>query len=217
MRRLCVPFTSLPNRLIPHNDGTSQTSGETALLRRLILTALVAFPVASASAATVEGVTMPDARMVSGTQLVLNGMGLRTYSILGIRIYVAGLYLERRSSDAEAILRSPEKKLLDIRFLRDVDAENGQKSWRTGFANNCQPPGCTVNQADVDRFISHVPAVRRGDESVMLFTSKGAVVTFNGRSMGDINDPHFAYVMLRTFLGPAPASPQLKRALLGQE
>jgi Chalcone isomerase-like len=181
------------------------------------LAALAAFPVASVSAATLEGVTMPDARMVSGTQLVLNGMGLRTYSILGIRIYVAGLYLERRSSDAEAILRSPEKKLLDVRFLRDVDAENARKSWRTGFANNCQPPTCTVNQADVDRFISHVPAVRRGDESVMLFTSKGAVVTFNGRSMGDIDDPHFANVMLRTFLGPAPASQQLKRALLGLE
>ena len=31
----------------------------------------------------------------------LNGIGLRTYSILGIPIYVAGLYLERRSGFLE--------------------------------------------------------------------------------------------------------------------
>jgi hypothetical protein len=188
-----------------------------ALVRKLIVAMLLVIPVASAPAATVEGVTMPDARMVGGTQLVLNGMGLRTYSVLGIRIYVAGLYLERRSHDAEAILRSPEKKLLDVRFLRDVDAEKALESWRTGFANNCQPPACIVSQADVERFISHVPAVRRGDESILLFTARGAFVTFDGRPMGDINDPHFAYVLLRTFLGPAPASENLKRALLGLE
>jgi Chalcone isomerase-like len=190
-------------------------SGGMVLIRNLILTALVAISVSSASAATVDGVTMPDARMVSGRQLVLNGIGERTYSILGIRIYVAALYLEQRSHDAEAILRSPQTKLLNIRFMRDVGEEDARKSWRTGFANNCQPPSCTVNQADVNEFIAHVPAVHRGDESILLFTSKGAVVTFNGRPMGDINDPHFAYVLLRTFLGPAPASPELKQALLG--
>jgi len=187
------------------------------LIRKLIVAMLVAIPIASAPAATVEGVTMPDARMVGGTQLVLNGMGLRTYSFLNVRIYVAGLYLERRSHSADSILRSPETKLLYVRFLRDVDAEKAQDSWRTGFANNCQPPACVVSQADVERFIAHVPAVRRGDESVLLFTSRGAVVTFNGRPMGDINDPHFAYALLRTFLGPAPASENLKRALLGLE
>jgi Chalcone isomerase-like len=187
------------------------------VVRRLILAALVTIPMCSASSATIDGVTMPDVRMVGGRQLVLNGMGIRTYSFLGIRIYIAGLYLEQRSNHAEAILRSPETKLIDIRFLRDVDAEDGQKSWRTGFANNCQPPSCSLNQADVERFISQVPTVHQGDQSMLLFTSKGAVVTFNGRTMGDINDPHFTYVMLRTFLGPAPSSPQLKRALLGQE
>jgi Chalcone isomerase-like len=38
----------------------------------------------------------------------LNGIGLRTFSVLGIRIYVAGLYLERRNSDTDTILHSQE-------------------------------------------------------------------------------------------------------------
>ena len=47
---------------------------------------------------------MPDTRVVDGTQMRLNGIGLRTFSALGIRIYVAGLYLERRNGDPETIL-----------------------------------------------------------------------------------------------------------------
>ena len=52
---------------------------------------------------------------------------------------------------------------------------------------------------------------------MMVWTSKGAVVTFNGKPLGDINDPRLAETLLRTFLGPVPPSPRLKRELLGQE
>jgi hypothetical protein len=183
----------------------------------LTVAAWLIAPFGTAQAAVLAGVTMPDSQVVDGTQLVLNGIGLRTYSILGIKIYVAGLYLAQRSNNAESILNSPGPKVLDIRFLRDVDAEEAHKSWRNGFANNCRPPECSVDQRDVEEFVSRVPAVHDGDESRILFTSKGARLTLNGQLMGNIADPHFAQVLLRTFLGPAPPTPRLKRELLGQE
>jgi len=182
----------------------------------LAFAACVAVPITATHAAELAGVTMPDVRMVDGTRLRLNGIGLRTYSILRIDIYVAGLYLEQPSDNAENILHSQQPKVLDIRFLRDVDAQEAHKSWRNGFANNCRPPECTVDQRDVERFITQVPSVHRGDESQMVFTSKGVPVTFNGQLMGDITDTHFAEVLLRTFLGPAPPTARLKRELLGE-
>jgi hypothetical protein len=188
-----------------------------AMVRGLTLAALLSAPLAAPRAAEMAGVGMPDSQMVDGTRLLLNGIGLRTFSILGIKIYVAGLYLAQRSSNPESILNSPEPKLLDIRFLRDVDAEQAHKSWRNGFANNCRPPECSVDQHDVERFISQVPAVHDGDQSRIVFTSKGARLTLNGQLMGDIADTHFANVLLRTFLGPAPPTARLKRELLGQE
>ncbi len=187
------------------------------MVRGLTAAVLLAAPLAAPRAAELAGVTMPDSQVVDGTRLVLNGIGLRTFSILGIKIYVAGLFLTQRSSNAESILNSPEPKALDIRFLRDVDAEQAHKSWRNGFANNCRPPECSVDQHDVEEFISRVPAVRAGDESRILFTSKGARLTLNGQVMGTITNPHFAQVLLRTFLGPAPPTALLKRELLGQE
>jgi hypothetical protein len=191
--------------------------GIAAMIRGSIVALLVAGPVCAPRAAELAGVTLPDSRVVDGTRLILNGIGLRTYSFLGIKIYVAGLYLPQRSSNAEAILHAREPKVLDIHFLRDVDAEAAHKSWRNGFANNCRPPDCSVDQRDVEQFISRVPAVHDGDESTMVFTSKGVRVSFNGQLMGDITDNHFAEVLLRTFLGPEPPTPRLKRELLGQE
>ena len=122
-----------------------------------------------------------------------------------------------RRAQRRTVAASPDPKVLDIRFLRDVDAEQAHKSWRNGFANNCRPPECSVDQHDVEEFISRVPAVRAGDESQIVFTSKGARLTLNGQLMGNIDDPHFARVLLRTFLGPAPPTARLKRELLGQE
>ena len=185
-----------------------------SMVRALILAAVALASLSASHGADLDGVAMPDARMVDGTPMRLNGIGLRTFSIVGIRVYVAGLYLERRSDNAESILHSPEKKLLDIHFLRDVDAEDARNAWRDGFEQNCRAP-CYLEPRDVQRFLAAVPSMHKGDATTLLFTSKGVHVTCNGRPMGEIADPHFAETILATFIGPEPPTPRLKRELLG--
>jgi hypothetical protein len=91
---------------------------------------------------------MPDAREVDGVPMHLNGIGLRTFSWLGIPIYVAGLYLEHHSSSPDEILHSPNAKLLEIQFLRDVDAGDARKAWQESFEQNCEAP-CSIDPADM--------------------------------------------------------------------
>ena len=184
------------------------------MVRGLILAVVIVVTLSVAHAANLEGVSMPDTRVVDGVQMRLNGIGLRTYSVLGIRIYVAGLYLERRSGDPSTILHSQQRKLLDIRFLRDVGAEDARQAWQESFEQNCKAP-CYLDPRDVQRFLAAVPSVHRGEGSTLLFTSEGADVTFNGRLMGDVPDPQFAELMLATFIGAVPPTPRLKRELLG--
>jgi hypothetical protein len=126
------------------------------MVRGLILAVVALIALSVAHAADMDGVSMPDMRVVNGTQMRLNGIGLRTFSILGIRIYVAGLYLERRSDNTDAILHSPETKLLDIRFLRDVDAKDARKAWHESFEQNCKTP-CYLDPYDEQQFLA-VPA-----------------------------------------------------------
>ena len=47
-----------------------------------------------------QGVNLPDQLQVSGKTLQLNGLGLREATIFKVRVYVAGLYLEQKSTDS---------------------------------------------------------------------------------------------------------------------
>lgn len=165
-------------------------------------------------AAELDGVRMPDEQMVYGTRLLLNGIGVRTYSIFDIRIYVAGLYLQQRSSNPEQIIHSPGLKLLVFHFLHNVSAAEARKAWEEGFKHNCQPP-CFLDPHDVAAFLAGVPAAHRGDTAFLLFSPSGVRITDNGRLLGSINNRHFADVLLDTFIGPVPPTAELKRGLLG--
>ena len=66
-------------------------------------------------AASVAGVTLPDSQQVAGKSLVLNGIGLR--SKMFVKVYVAGMYLEQKSSDAAAIMKSDSPKRIVMHFI----------------------------------------------------------------------------------------------------
>jgi hypothetical protein len=166
-----------------------------------------------AHAAELGNVQIPETLQVDGKTLHLNGYGLRKYSIFGIHIYVASLYLEHLSTDPEEIIRSPETKLLSVRFEHNVSASAARNAWRIGLTNNCKPP-CHLDPKDVERFLADVAAMHSGDNFSLLFTQDGANVTVSGRQIGTISQPQFAEAMLATFLGPKPASPRLKQELL---
>jgi hypothetical protein len=184
-------------------------------MQRVLLLAVVGLILASsARAAELDGVSLPNQQRIGATELRLNGIALRTWSFLEVPVYVAGLYLVHPDSDPARILGSPETKLLDIRFLREVSRTEAQAAWREGFARNCTPP-CELSPADVERFLAAVPAMHKGEQFSILFTAEGAQITAGGRLIGRIADAHFATVMLATFIGPNPPTPRLKRELLG--
>src|SRR5271165_7036093 len=80
-------------------------------------------------AAQLDGVSFPDTTFVGNTKLVLNGVGLRTYSVLAINVYVVGLYLEQPSHDANAILASGGDKVLLLHFVHDVGVDKIRDAW----------------------------------------------------------------------------------------
>src|SRR6478609_8023791 len=75
---------------------------------------------ATANAKGCGGVNLPDTMTVDGKQLLLNGLGLREATLLKIDVYVAGLYLEQRSSDAAKIIEQENTKSVRLSLVRDV-------------------------------------------------------------------------------------------------
>ena len=186
-------------------------------MRKIIaVIALAAFAFAPllANAATLAGVTLPDSVQVAGKTLVLNGVGLRTKFI--VKVYVAGLYLEQKSSDANVIMASDAPKRLVMHFVRDASKNQMTDAFQEGFEKN-SPEAAKSMKADIDRLLSAVTDVKEGQEMVFTYVpGTGTVLSINGQDKVTIADPAFAPVVFSLWLGPKPPNADLKKGLLGQ-
>ena len=172
----------------------------------MLLAALVLF------SATKAGVTLPDTINVDGKTLVLNGLGLREATVLNVDVYVAGLYLEKKSKDAQAIIAAEEPKRLVLRFVRDVDQDDLTKAWTEGFEKN----GGAKLAPKLKQLNDWMGAVKQGESLMFTYLpGKGVTVAINAKTKGTIDGADFARVMWSIFLGPKPPNEGLKTGLLG--
>lgn len=160
------------------------------------------------------GVSFPATETVGNTTLVLNGVGLRTYSIFAVHVYVAGLYLQQPSHDANAILSSSGDKILLLHFVHNVSAEKVRDAWREGLLREC-PASCGIKPGQLSVFLSSVPALHAGETVKFVFSPDGVHVYYDQQLAGYIPDPKFARLMLAVFIGQHTSAPQLRRELLG--
>ena len=171
--------------------------------------------VATASAGKKAGVTMPDTATVGDKSLVLNGMGLREATWLDIDVYVAGLYVEKPSSDPATLIAADGPKLLVLKFVRHVDRDDIVKAWSEGFKNNATVPLAQI-QPLIDRLNTWMPRFANGDTlSFSYVPDKGVEVAINGVRKGAIQGAEFARSLFSIWLGPKPPTGALKRGLLG--
>jgi hypothetical protein len=108
------------------------------------------FGLASAAnlhAASLAGVTLPDIAQV-GTTTLLNGLGLRTKYM--VKVYVAGLYLPQKSSDAVAIINADAPKRIVMHFLHGASKKQMSDAFHESFSDN-MPDAKKTMPADIDR------------------------------------------------------------------
>src|SRR5262249_16208402 len=87
-----------------------------------------------AGAATLAGVQVPDTAQVANTDLVLNGVGLRTKFFF--KIYVGGLYLPQKSTDAVAIVAGTSPNRVLMHMIYEVSKDQFADAWTDGFKDN---------------------------------------------------------------------------------
>ena len=179
--------------------------------------AIAVFLLASASSlrpATLNGVTMPDTIQARGYPLVLNGMGVRTK--VGMKIYVAGLYLQQKSSDADAIINSDAPKRIVLQFTHTVTKNQMADQFNDSFRDN-SPDALAALKSDVDRFVGQFDTVHAGEQMVLTYIpGTGTIFLMNGGEKLTIPGPAFAQLLFSAWLGAKPPSPELKKGLLGQ-
>lgn len=152
---------------------------------------------------------MPNKVKVAGKALVLNGMGIREATVFKVDVYVAGLYLEKKSNDSGSIISSEQAKRLVLKFVREVDREDMVKAWRTGFG------GKGALAARVGKLSAYMADLEEGD--TMTFTylpGKGTEVKVKGKRRGVIEGDDFGRALFAIWLGSSPPNAGLKMGLL---
>jgi hypothetical protein len=169
-----------------------------------------------ALSAELEGVSMPDQVTVDGKQLLLNGMGLREATFLKVDVYVAGLYLETRSSDPQEILDSAQAKRIVMHFVyKKVEQKKIAKGWTEGLEANTGERFARY-RAPLERLNGWMEDMVAGD--TMMFTAvpgKGLEVVVKDQAKGTIDDEEFAREFWAIWLGANPPNAGLKTGLLG--
>jgi hypothetical protein len=187
-------------------------------MKKIIISfAVVMFVVTStfgAYAATLTGVTLPDTAQVGGKTLVLNGLGLRTKVI--VKVYVAGLYLEQKSSDANAIIKSDTPKQIVMKFVHGASKSQMVDAFNESFKDNA-PDALKTMKSDIDRLLGALEPIKVGDQMVFTYLpGTGTSLAINGAEKVTIATPAFAPVLFSVWLGPKPPNGDLKKGMLGQ-
>lgn len=171
---------------------------------------------AGAEGATRDGVTLPDSTEVSGKALPLNGIGIREATIFGVNVYVAGLYLEEKTSDPNVVITSNAPKRIVMHFVRDVGLEDITEAYREGFEKNADGKYATI-EARVQRWNGFMSGMKDGDKMVVTYIpGKGTNVTIRNEDRGTIAGHDFSQVLFRIFVGPNPPNSDLKEGMLGK-
>jgi len=164
-------------------------------------------------AASLGGVNMPNQTTVNGKTLVLNGLGMRTATFLKVRVYVIGLYLETKSSEAKAIIESNQAKRIELHFVHDVTAKELRNGWSEAFESNYQDVASIKDE--ISKFNASMRDVKSGDSIVLEFSGDTVDVLINATRIDSIKGNAFQKAALSIWLGPKPPNKGLKAGILG--
>jgi hypothetical protein len=183
-------------------------------MRNSLILSLALTLALSAAAGELAGVTLPDQASVSGQALVLNGLALRKRFV--VKVYVAGLYLPQKRSDAGAILAADEPRQMRMHFVYSVSREQVCEGWDEGLALNT--PGASAElKAQFQELCGMMEEVPKGQAlSFTYVPGTGTTVEVKGKTKGTIPGKAFADALLASWIGPDPApGAGFKKALLG--
>jgi len=180
----------------------------------LTLLALAGSLTAAPADTTVSGVTLPGTVMVAGQSLVLNGVAVRKKSI--IKVYVAGLYLTAKSTNADAVLAADTPRRMVMQFVYNVGKEKMCEAWDEALANNT-PNASAQLKAEFVTLCGYMDDIKKTQQFVFTYVpGTGTEVSVAGKVKGTIPGKDFADALFKAWIGPKPGPGEgFKNNLMG--
>jgi hypothetical protein len=179
------------------------------------LAVALAFP---AHAVNVGSVKVEDTASVGGKTLVLNGAAQR--QILIIKVYVIGMYGEKKSTNAAEFMDSSGPKRVALHIQRTIDSDEFGQLFITSMSKNStkEQKAKVVNQTSkFGEIFADLGEVKKGDVTWLdWIPGKGTVTYLNGKQAGEAMPGYeFYQAIMRIWLGENPPQANIKSGLLG--
>jgi len=190
----------------------------TSLASRVAVALLVTSLAAGAALAAPTATKFDPTLEVQGTRLQLNGAGTRYKAIF--KVYDMGLYTSRKVSSPAELLALPGPKRLQFTALRELPGTDLGRLFLKGMGENStreQVQRHTLASTRLIEVFSGRSKMLAGESFAMEFMpGKGTTFYILGKPQGDpVGDDEFFGMVLRIWVGEAPADRGLKDALLG--
>ena len=167
----------------------------------------------------VSGIRYDEVTELRGARLQLNGAGTRYKSFF--KVYTAGLYLSKRTDNADDALGSAGAKRINLTMLRDIDSTELGKLFSRGIEDNMDRATFSRLIPGVLRmgqiFSQHKKLAAGDSVAIDWVPGAGTIIMVKGLQQGEpFKEPEFYGALLRIWLGRNPADWKLKEALLGK-
>ncbi len=170
------------------------------------------------SAKEIKGLQIATERNLETAKLSLNGACIRKVKRFGIHfdVYIGALYLTAPSKDAQAIMASPEPKIIELTFLRSLEDSKLRDAWTESFEKTCGEP-CKTLEAQIKVFNDLMVDVKSGNTLTMAFSNDAVDVSIIGKDnkRGKIEGQPFSAALMGIFLSDKTTLTELKACMLG--
>ena len=180
----------------------------------LFLALFLASGTAAADAAICRDISFPRQVTVSGSDLTLNGLGVRKATFLKINVYVAAYYVTQPGRDPKPLIESDTPQQLTLQFVRNVGVDDLRKAFVEGF-ERVAVSGLEQRVARLNAWMTDMKTGQR--LTFVRLPHSGVQISVNGVQKGVIEGADFSRALISIWLGPAPPNPELKTGMLGGE
>jgi hypothetical protein len=166
-------------------------------------------------AAELKGVSMPDSFQLDGKTLQLNGLGARLATLFKVKVYVGGLYTEKKLTTMEDVLADAGLKRIHLEFQRDVDGSDIQGAWREYFSKACKGTDCSAVKSAFDKLVAAMGAdVTKGQTMTYVFRPAGVSYSVGQVDKGSFGDAAFGKFLIQAWVGPHAPNSELREGML---
>ena len=163
---------------------------------------------------TVSDVTLPGTVDVAGQTLVLNGVAVRKKFV--VKVYVAGLYLPAKSTNADSVLAADATRRVVMHFVHDVGKDKLCGAWNDALEDNT-PDASAQLKSEFTTLCSWMEDIKDGQQIVFTYVpGTGTEVVVAGTVKGTIAGKDFGDAVFKAWIGPKPGPGQgFKKSLMG--